>query len=290
MCEVSNSTSNSDRTSSTSDRVPRNRTASATPRLRASDSNFGRSGPSPTTRNRAAGSFSTDRRRNLKEHLVVLLRPQRRHDAGHGRRRVQTQFLLQSLARRARMKPLGVNAVGNHDDLAGGAAFVFGQVAAVRFGHRDESVGQRRQQAVGKLDVVGQTGRVQRRADHRHARKPTGQPPPEHLVAAGADGHYGVDPPASHQPRQPPEDREVVFLRKQAGEGRHFSRQFFAQPVKMFQATEFRREPLAVHAADELRQQRLRPAHRHTRDDEHHPQRAAIGNRRQFSAARKHGR
>ena len=69
---------------------------------------------------------------------------------------VQVQLLPQRLVGPAGMKPLHVDAVGNHADLRRRAAFVRRQVAAVRLGHGDEGVGQRRQQAVGQLHVVGQ--------------------------------------------------------------------------------------------------------------------------------------
>ena len=59
----------------------------------ASASSLARSGPSPTTRNRAAGSASCTSRRDAEEHLVVLLRPQRRHDAHHRRRRRPSRAL-----------------------------------------------------------------------------------------------------------------------------------------------------------------------------------------------------
>ena len=125
-----------------------------------------------------------------------------------GRVCLQAKLLLQRPIGPARVEPLHVNAVGDHANLFGRATLVRRQIAAVRLGHGDEGVGQRRQQAIGKLDVVRQPGRVQRRTNHRHAGQPTGQPPPKHLVAARADGHHGVDPPLPHQLTQPPKHGE----------------------------------------------------------------------------------
>ena len=79
--------------------------------------------------------------------------------------------------------------------------------------------------------------------------------------------------------------RNVVLVRQQAGEGRDLPGQHLAQRAEVLQAAQFRQEPLAVHAADQFHQQRLRAAHRHARDHEHHPQRTAVGKRHQFSAA-----
>ena len=48
-------------------------------------------------------------------------------------------------------------------------------------------------------------------------------------------------------------------------------------------------EPLAVHPVNQFRQQSLGTADRQARGDKHDPQRPAVGNRRQFSGASKHG-
>ena len=178
---------------------------------------------------------------------------------------VQAQLLLQLVVRPAGMEPLDVDPVGNHANLFCRTAFVLGQVAAVRFGHGDERVGQRRQQPVGQLDVVGQAGRVQRRADHRHAGQPSrpGGPKtscrrrclrsPRHRFAAGAT----AAPAARARPRH--------ICRPAPGEGGNLRGQHLAQRVEVFQTAQFRQEPPAVHAADDFHQERFRPADRHAR-------------------------
>ena len=60
--------------------------------------------------------------------------------------------------------PLGITATRS-----AGKAFVLDQVLAVRRGHRDERVGDRRQHPVQPADAVRPARAVQRRNDHRHA-------------------------------------------------------------------------------------------------------------------------
>ena len=92
-----------------------------------------------------------------------------------------------------------------------------------------------------------------------------------------------------HQSRQPPKHADVVLVCQQAGERGNLSGQHFAQRVEMLQAAQLGQKPLAVHAADQFDQQRFGTADRHARNDEHHPQRTAVGNRHQFSTRANHG-
>ena len=131
---------------------------------------------------------------------MVLFRAEGRHDAGHRSTGRQAELFPQHFVGRLRAESLHVDAIGNHVDLRCRAAFVCRQVAAMRFGHGDKGVGDRRQQAIGKLHAVGPAGRMQRGSDHGHARQAGRQASPEHLVAS-ANGDDRVDPPPPHQAR-----------------------------------------------------------------------------------------
>ena len=143
----------------------------------------------------------------------------------------QAELLPQRLVGRPRTEPLHVDAVGDHADLRRRAAFVRRQVAAVRFGHGDKGVGDRGQQAIGKLHAVGPAGRVQGGSDHRHAGQAGRQAAPEHLVA-GADGDDRVDPPPPHQPRQTPEHAHVGLAGQEAMMRGDLQRQRLAQGAR----------------------------------------------------------
>ena len=86
MCEVSTCTSISASSSGMSARVPRNSTLSLQSQLlgRAIPASA-RRGPSPMTRNLRLGNDLSHAGRHAQEQLMILLRPQGRHDAGHRR-------------------------------------------------------------------------------------------------------------------------------------------------------------------------------------------------------------
>ena len=120
MCEVSTSTSNERQ--HLGHVVPRAEKANGVgdaealgPAFRASP----RCGPSPTIRNSRRRQFLMHQRGDVEKHLVVLLRPQRRHDARHRRRLGSKPNSCCSAAiGPAGMEPLDVDAVGNDADLS----------------------------------------------------------------------------------------------------------------------------------------------------------------------------
>ena len=70
----------------------------------------------------------------------------------------------------------------------------------------------------------------------------------------------------------------------------NFQRQDFAQGTGILETTEFRQESRTIQAADQLDQQRFGAADGHARDDEHHPQGAAVVQIGQTFTAKQHRR
>ena len=82
-----------------------------------------------------------------------------------------------------RREPCRIDAVGNHRHFGFVNPQILRQKTAVRFGHRDERIGNRRQQSVEPANAIGPARAVQRGENHRHADAARGQPPPKHFVA-----------------------------------------------------------------------------------------------------------
>lgn len=152
--------------------------------------------------------------RGPQELFVILLRPQRRHDARHGRPGWQPQFILQGRARRAWTESLDIDPIRNDKHFFRWEFFDVAEVAAMLGRHADEAVGDGRERAIQPAHHVGPTGRVQGRQNHRHASGLGGQTPPKHAVA-GAHGHHGIDLALFEQPREPRQHAQIVLASEQ---------------------------------------------------------------------------
>ncbi len=144
-----------------------------------------------------------------------------------------------------------IHAVWYHVDLAGRKPFAFHQKPTVIPSHRDEPVRQRSQATIQPPDPVGPTGGMQRRQNHRHSRPPSGQTPPEHLVAR-SHRDDSVHLPLDHQSLQTSPYAHVIFRRRQATMHRNFTCHEFAQRPRLLQATDLRAKATRVHPTDQV--------------------------------------
>ena len=94
------------------------------------------------------GNALPNRLGRSQQKLVILLRPQRRHDADRWRCGRQSRAPARGQAIATLVKTLDVDAVGNHVYFGGRKVQLVDEKPAMRGGNRDECIGDRRQQPI----------------------------------------------------------------------------------------------------------------------------------------------
>ncbi len=98
----------------------------------------------------------------------------------------------------------------------------------MRFGHRDERVGDRRKHPVEPPHTIRPPRAMQCGKYYWNADPSRRQPPPKHLVS-GADRNHRIDLSIIQQPREPRPNAQVEFASQQIVVHRNFVGQNLAE-------------------------------------------------------------
>ena len=138
-------------------------------------------------------------------------------------------------------------------------------MGAVGIGHRDESIGDRRQHAIQAADAIGPTRAVERGENDGHADAPSREATPKHLVA-GADRDDSVDLSIAQQLCESRPNAQVVLVRQQVVVNRNLGSQHLTERATLFEAANLRSKILAIEPTHQVDEQCFGAADRHTRE------------------------